>query len=189
MSQSQMQEITCPKCGKKQFFRVWDSINTMEDPPLKKAVRNDEAFSFHCVDCGASAVLHYNFIYHEPAEKLFIICSADGSDYTAMKETLTAEDNAFKGCTKRIVLSHNEFKEKLLIFDAGFNDKIVEVMKSGIYANVEAHYKDKGIDEIFLPPTKRGSTDSFSADMEKCWRQWNLTKPCMTRSWKRHWKP
>lgn len=33
MSQSQMQEITCPKCGKKQFFRVWDSINTMEDPP------------------------------------------------------------------------------------------------------------------------------------------------------------
>mgnify|MGYP001754293227 CR=1 FL=1 len=46
MSQSQMQEITCPKCGKKQFFRVWDSINTMEDPPLKEAVRNDEAFSF-----------------------------------------------------------------------------------------------------------------------------------------------
>lgn len=116
MSQSQMQEITCPKCGKKQFFRVWDSINTMEDPPLKKAVRNDEAFSFHCLDCGASAVLHYNFIYHEPAEKLFIVCNADGSDYTAMKETLTAEDNAFKGYTKRIVLSHNAFKEKTIDF-------------------------------------------------------------------------
>lgn len=28
-----------------------------------------------------------------------------------MKETLTAEDNAFKGYTKRIVLSHNAFKE------------------------------------------------------------------------------
>ena len=128
----------------------------MEDPPLKEAVRNDEAFSFHCVDCGASAALHYNFIYHEPAEKLFIVCSADGSDYTAMKETLTAEDNAFKGYTKRIVLSHNEFKEKLLIFDAGFNDKIVEVMKSGIYANVEAHYKDKGIDEIFFATNEEG---------------------------------
>lgn len=133
MSQSQMQEITCPKCGKKQFFRVWDSINTMEDPPLKEAVRNDEAFSFHCEDCGASAVLHYNFIYHEPAE-----------------------DNAFKGYTKRIVLSHNAFKEKLLIFDAGFNDKIVEVMKSGIYANVDAHYKDKGIDEIFFATNEEG---------------------------------
>lgn len=56
MSQSQMQEITCPKCGKKQFFRVWDSINTMEDPPLKEAVRNDEAFSLRglrCVCCAA----------------------------------------------------------------------------------------------------------------------------------------
>ena len=58
MSQSQMQEITCPKCGKKQFFRVWDSINTMEDPPLKEVVRNDEAFFFslrglRCVCCTA----------------------------------------------------------------------------------------------------------------------------------------
>lgn len=56
MSQSQMQEITCPKCGKKQSFRVWDSINTMEDPPLKEAVRNDEAFSLlglRCVCCAA----------------------------------------------------------------------------------------------------------------------------------------
>ena len=171
MSQSQMQEITCPKCGKKQFFRVWDSINTMEDPPLKEAVRNDEAFSFHCGDCGASAVLHYNFIYHEPAEKLFIVCSADGSDYTAMKETLTAEDNAFKGYTKRIVLSHNAFKEKLLIFDAGFNDKIVEVMRAVFMPMWMLITRIRGLMKYFLPPTKRGSTDSFSCAMGRCWRR------------------
>ena len=35
MSQSAMQEITCPKCGKKTSFLVWDSINTMKDPEMK----------------------------------------------------------------------------------------------------------------------------------------------------------
>ena len=53
MSQSAMQEITCPKCGKKTSFLVWDSINTMKDPEMKEKVRNDEAFRFHCPECGA----------------------------------------------------------------------------------------------------------------------------------------
>ena len=29
-------------------------------------------------------------------------------------------------------------------------------MKSGIYANVDAHYKDKGIDEIFFATNEEG---------------------------------
>lgn len=188
MSQSQMQEITCPKCGKKQFSVCGTVSIRWKILRLRKRSGMMKPFLF--IAWTAVRLLRCIIISSTMnRRKAFIVCSADGSDYTAMKETLTAEDNAFKGYTKRIVLSHNEFKEKLLIFDAGFNDKIVEVMKSGIYAKVEAHYKDKGIDEIFLPPTKRESMDSFSADMEKCWRRWNLTKPCMTRSWKRHWKP
>ena len=46
MSQSAMQEITCPQCGKKLSFQVWDSINTQEYPEMKEKVRNDEAFRF-----------------------------------------------------------------------------------------------------------------------------------------------
>ncbi len=156
MSQAQMQEITCPGCGKKQSFRVWDSINTMENPEMKEAVRNDEAFRFHCGDCGASAMLNYNFLYHEPENRLFIFCDADGSDYSEMRGVLTDQTNAFKDYTRRIVLSYNDFKEKLLIFDAGLNDKIIEIMKSGIYANLEAHYKDKGIDEVFFATNEDG---------------------------------
>lgn len=39
MSQSSMSEITCPACGSKHEFKVWDSINTKQDPELKEAVR------------------------------------------------------------------------------------------------------------------------------------------------------
>ena len=63
MSQSSMSEITCPACGSKHEFKVWDSINTKQDPELKEAVRTGDAFRYTCPDCGATALLNYNFLY------------------------------------------------------------------------------------------------------------------------------
>ena len=135
MSQSAMQEITCPKCGKKTSFLVWDSINTMENPEMKEKVRNDEAFRFHCPECGASALLNYNFIYHQQEDKVLIYVSADGGDTSDMAQILDQRGNAFDGYRKRIVRSYNAFKEKLLILDAGFDDRIVEIIKSSVRIN------------------------------------------------------
>ena len=148
MSQSAMQEITCPKCGKKHSFQVWDSINTLEFPEMKEKVRNDEAFRYRCPDCGATALLNYNFLYHQQEDKILIFVDADGSSYGDMEKILKKRGNAFDGYRKRIVLSYNDFKEKLLIFDAGLDDRIVEIIKSSIWDNVEERYKDKHIDEI-----------------------------------------
>lgn len=156
MSQSAMQEITCPKCGKKTSFLVWDSINTMEDPEMKEKVRNDEAFRFHCPECGASALLNYNFLYHQQEDKVLIYVSADGEDASEMAQILDQRGNAFDGYWKRIVRSYNAFKEKLLILDAGFDDRIVEIIKSSVWDNVEAHYKDKKIDEIYFATNDDG---------------------------------
>ncbi len=156
MSEVQMQEIVCPKCGRKEMFKVWDSINIMVDPDMREKVRNDEAFRFHCPDCGTSSMVNYNFLYHEPKEKRLIFCDADGSNCDEMRRVMKSRDNVFKDYTKRIVMSHNEFKEKLIIFDASLDDKIVEIIKSGIFSNLEAHYKDKGIDEIFFVINEEG---------------------------------
>ena len=156
MSQSAMQEITCPKCGKKHSFQVWDSINTLEFPEMKEKVRNDEAFRYRCPDCGATALLNYNFLYHQQEDKLLIFVDADGSSYGDMEKILKQRGNAFDGYRKRIVLSYNDFKEKLLIFDAGLDDRIVEIIKSSIWDNVEERYKDKHIDEIYFATNEDG---------------------------------
>ena len=157
MSQSAMQEITCPQCGKKSSFLVWDSINTLQNPEMKEKVRNDEAFRFLCPACGASAMLNYNFLYHQQEDKVLIFVNADGSDCQEMESILDQRGNAFDGYKKRIVQSYNEFKEKLLILDAGLDDRIVEIIKSSIWDNVEAHYKDKEIDEIYFATNEDGA--------------------------------
>ena len=156
MADVQMQDITCPKCGKHHTFQVWDSINLMEHPEMREKVRNDEAFRVQCPDCGASALLNYNFLYHDPEEKIFIFCNAEQTACDEIRRVLTDENNAFKNYTKRIVPSYNAFKEKLMIFDARLDDKLVEIMKSGIFANLEAHYKDKNIDEVLFAVNEDG---------------------------------
>ena len=156
MADVQMQDITCPKCGKHHTFQVWDSINLMEHPEMREKVRNGEAFRVQCSDCGASALLNYNFLYHDPEEKIFIFCNAEQTACDEIRRVLTNENNAFKNYTKRIVPSYNAFKEKLMIFDAKLDDKLVEIMKSGIFANLEAHYKDKNIDEVLFAVNEDG---------------------------------
>mgnify|MGYP000846323606 FL=1 len=156
MSQSAMQEITCPQCGKKHSFQVWDSINTQEYPEMKEKVRNDEAFRFRCPDCGATAILNYNFLYHQQEDRVLIFVDADGSSYNDMEKILKQKGNAFDGYRKRIVLSYNDFKEKLLILDAGLDDRIVEIIKASIWDNVEERYKDKHIDEIYFATNEDG---------------------------------
>lgn len=105
MSQSAMQEITCPKCGKKTSFLVWDSINTMKDPEMKEKVRNDEAFRFHCPECGASALLNYNFLYHQQEDKVLIYVSADGEDASEMAQILDQRGE----CLRRLSETHRPF--------------------------------------------------------------------------------
>lgn len=176
MSQSAMQEITCPKCGKKHSFQVWDSINTLEFPEMKEKVRNDEAFRYRCPDCGATALLNYNFLYHQQEDKILIFVDADGSSYGDMEKILKQRGNAFDGYRKRIVLSYNDFKEKLLIFDAGLDDRIVEIIKSSIWDNVEERYKDKHIDEIYFATNEDGENGFLSGKKVTWWRPWSLTR-------------
>lgn len=73
-------------------------------------------------------------------------------------------------------LSYNDFKEKLLIFDAGLDDRIVEIIKSSIWDNVEERYKDKHIDEIYFATNEDGENGFLSGKKVTWWRPWSLTR-------------
>lgn len=51
MSKHMKEQITCPECGKKSDFLIWESINTTLDPEMKQAVRDGSAFMFKCPHC------------------------------------------------------------------------------------------------------------------------------------------
>lgn len=178
MSQSAMQEITCPKCGKKTPFLVWDSINTMKDPEMKEKVRNDEAFRFHCPECGASALLNYNFLYHQQEDKVLIYVSADGEDASEMAQILdqrgmpsTAIGNASSVPTMRSRKS---------------SSSSMRASMTGSWRSSRAPYGTmsrrttrirRSMRSISRPMTT-ACTASSSAERERWWHRWNLMNPC-----------
>lgn len=51
---------------------------------------------------------------------------------------------------KRVVGTSNDFREKLLIFDAGLDDKVVEIMKITMETVILDNNKDISIDEFLF---------------------------------------
>lgn len=185
MSQSAMQEITCPQCGKKHSFRVWDSINTREYPEMKEKVRNDEAFRYRCPDCGAAAILNYNFLYHQQEDKVLIFVDADGSSYEEMKRSFpkraTPSMAIGSASSFPIMISRKNssfwtpgwttgsWKSSRLPFGT--------MWRSGTRTSISM--------KSTLPPTKTASTVSSSGREGTWWLPWNSTWPSTTPSKKR----
>lgn len=139
MSRNHFESITCPKCGAQGDFLVWDSINTVTDPGMKKKVRSGEAFVWTCPGCGEKIPVSYTTLYHQQEDGLMIyLVFGDRQPVIALMSGMGAPaegaldtDMPLPGAdyTCRVVSSLNELREKLMIFDAGLDDRVAEIMK------------------------------------------------------------
>ena len=135
MSMPRTVKITCPNCGRESDFVIWDSINTMLDPETKQAVRDESLFKFTCPHCHETTTVNYSFLYHQMEDHMMIHCAMteeNRKDFLEIihnnKNDLMPGDNAEKYLI-RSVLTLNETKEKLQIFDAGLDDRMIELCK------------------------------------------------------------
>ena len=165
MSLSHKQGIECPRCRKESEFTFWRSINTTIDPELKEKVRSRELFQFVCPVCGHKVEVDYGFLYHQ-MEDHYMIYYVGQEDVEQTKETLaSAKSDDFlskfaEGYTYRIVISKQQLLDKLNIFDSGYDDRIVEIMKLLVLLQ---HYEEnavQNVDEMFYHKNKDGS-DGF----------------------------
>ncbi len=135
MSRAEMIKITCPKCQKESDFRIWDSINTQLDPELKSAVRDLSLFVFECPECGEKNSINYGFLYHQMEDNMMIHYANSEENVQELLELYTNEENEMmkmmfdSGYLIRVVRSREVLLEKLAIFDAGLDDRIIEIIK------------------------------------------------------------
>lgn len=149
MSDRYLNMVKCPHCGKSQKFEMWRVINVADNPEMKEKVKTKEVFKLECKKCGRLVNADHQFLYEDPENKIAIHYARE-KDVPVVKEDL----KKYEGYTTRVVSYQNDLIEKLMIFDAGLDDRIIEIVKA-IYVNqlytINPSYK---IDEILFDNTK-----------------------------------
>ncbi len=134
-----MEKVTCPYCHIQHEFKKWMLIDTGSDPDLADGVRSGETFKFVCPSCESSYDMNYPFAYHEPENRLLIMYANNSDDYEKARRILSGEEQSehevineilsTRGYKKRLVFGREEFYEKLLLFDRGLDDGVMEIVK------------------------------------------------------------
>ena len=128
-------QVTCPGCGQQATFDMYPMVNTQANPEMKQAVRDRSAFTFVCPNCGEKTPIDYGFLYQQPEDSLIIHYVPDEQQRDQIHKMLTDPDNEKvqtiknAGYVLRLVPTQEGLLEKLAIFDAGLDDRIMEVYK------------------------------------------------------------
>ena len=109
----------CSRCGAQHTAEVPQSVNVSASPELKIRVQNGAIFTWNCPHCGASNLLKFPFLYHDPVEKLMLV----------LTDAPVSADALPEGYTGRLVRSVGDLIEKVKIFDCGLDDIIIEMCK------------------------------------------------------------
>lgn len=134
MSKCTTNEVTCPDCGNKQNFVIWQNIIADLDPKLKEKVLNGELFLFTCEKCGKKFPITYPCLYHDMEKHLLVYLTTDANSIEEMNKVLfdspeTAEIQARQGYVYRAVSTVNELAEKIMIHDMKLDDRVIEIIK------------------------------------------------------------
>lgn len=135
MSQVTNRTIACPNCGHEQNFIIWDSLNGILDPEAKDSLINGTLFRFKCDECGYETEVVYDILYHDMEHHTMVyrvqpesVEQAGQYMLIASEKTKSLDANLPK-TRNRIVTDNNRLREKAIIFGAGLDDRIVEIVK------------------------------------------------------------
>ena len=125
MSSSSHKELRCPSCGAVHSALMWTSITAPEEPELRQRILEEKLFDFHCKNCGYNAVFYYPCLYHDP-ELGFLVYLNPAVNTQALRPQIP---QALRPLKKRLAANQSELKEKILIFESGFDDAAIEIVK------------------------------------------------------------
>ena len=125
MSKSTYKEIHCPSCGMMQSITMQTSVTAGKDPDIRRRIMEESLFDFHCKECGYTSVFYYPCLYHDAQRKFLIYLNPSVAEQSLRPQI----PEILRSLRKRLVSTVLELKEKILIFESGFNDIAMEIVK------------------------------------------------------------
>ena len=123
--------VVCPECGYDQKITICPSANVTTDPDMREKVLSGEIFLFTCEKCGYHGFAGYPFVYDDKETNggFLIYLEPDCTDREVGIEGDLADQVVYRERPMRLVSDLNSLKEKVFIFEAGLDDRVVELFK------------------------------------------------------------
>ena len=129
-------------------------------------MRDGSLFQFVCPQCGAKMTVDYPFLYHQPENHYMINYGKleDGAKAlemlrgkgVALKDWATEMEKTTRPYVLRAVDDRLAFREKLFIFDAGLDDRLVEIYKFMVCYQYAAAGKAQGGEHAYFYTDSKG---------------------------------
>lgn len=129
--------VTCPCCGAKTDMKFETMILAQDKKTVKKLL-DRSLFSHKCSSCKQNFE-YYNTFWFKDSDKSFKIACVEDSWMVAEFENRLlmagpqSDEDSYQ--TIRVVDSYKTFKEKYLILNSGFDDRVIELIKLRIRKN------------------------------------------------------
>jgi len=160
MSTQMTEEISCPKCGAAVKTELWPGVDAIRNPDLKARVMDETIFDWTCPECGYAARFLYPFLYHDPEHKFMIYLSPNGGNCEEID--IETRFPQLSGIKKRLVPTPEALKEKILIFEAGLDDRAVELVKFALTGVLDKKHGKKASAGYFCYADEQANEIGFS---------------------------
>ena len=104
---------------------------------------DETLFDWRCKRCNYFAAMAYSFLYTDP-EAGYVVCVTPAGEGRTTEPT-----QEIQSFTKRAVKNLAELKEKILIFDIGYDDVAVELVKNALCTIVAKTYQVQRVHAYF----------------------------------------
>ena len=161
MSRPEKQTVSCPKCGEPIEFTLWHSINT-DMPNAIDDIVSGKLFEVECKKCGHKTHVNYPILFNDMIHQVMIY-NAIPDHAKETEDALDSMKKLYPGRT-RIVLDQSTLREKTSIFNAGLDDRVTEILKLIVMAQLQEQIKGKKLMGVYFIP---GDEPAFEVALEE----------------------
>ncbi len=151
--------VVCPVCEHEQTITICPSVNVTTDPEMREKVLSGELSEFTCDKCGFAGYAGYPFVYEDKETNggFLIYLEPDCEDREVGIEGDIADQVIYHERPMRLVPDMNSLKDKIFIFEAGLDDRVIELFKALMFKKMQDDDPEKIPDELKF--TKRAEID------------------------------
>ena len=130
-------------------FTLWQSINTEMNFAIPDII-SGKLFEVECKKCGYKTHVNYPMLFNDMIHNVMIYSVAPDSTEETEK-ALDSLKKMYPGRT-RIVTDQSTLREKTAIFNAGLDDRVTEILKLIIMAQLQEQISGKELVGVFFVP-------------------------------------